>query len=136
MKRRCRLTSHIAAAVTARFFSPAPPHPPREGGYPGRRGRSHTPREAWQRGHVAAGQGRGVMRERQEVVGMTAEELREALDAIREQLEQEPAIVDELEVAIRSRDEQTVRGILHHLRNFFGVLAALVDAVRVEGASR
>jgi hypothetical protein len=73
---------------------------------------------------------------RERAAGMTAEELRAALAAMAEQLGREPAIVDELEVAIRSHDEQTVRAIVDHWRNFFGVLAALVDAIHVGSVRR
>jgi len=62
---------------------------------------------------------------------MTAAELREALSEIREQVDHEPAVLEELGQAILSGDLATTAALLEHLRDFFTVLGALLALVDV-----
>lgn len=65
---------------------------------------------------------------------MTPVELREALADVRDQVEREPEVLDQLGAAILSRDLTTTSEILAHLRDLFTVLGALLRLVHVADA--
>ena len=62
---------------------------------------------------------------------LTAAELHELLTDVRDQLEREPAVLDQLDVAILERDLTTTADILVHLRDFFTLITTLLQIVRV-----
>lgn len=62
---------------------------------------------------------------------MTGVELREARADLLDQLAREPEVLHELEAAVLAGDLATLRHILEHLHDLFGVLAAWVQCTMV-----
>jgi hypothetical protein len=65
----------------------------------------------------------------------SAHELRQVIADVQEQLRVEPEVLDTLQQAILDRDLTTSTEIITHLRDFFGVIDALLRNARVGDAA-